>query len=439
MLLWIKQIYYATYEMQSYQPIARKYRPQTFGEVIGQEAVVQTLTNALTKNQVGHAYLFCGTRGTGKTSLARILAKALNCISLEGVEPCNQCSSCREITASRSLDVIEIDGASNRGIDDARNITETSIYSPSSGKYKIYIIDEVHMLTKEAFNALLKTLEEPPASVKFFFATTEPHKLPATILSRCQRFDLGRIDPSKIISHLDKISKEMGAHTEIEALQLIARLSQGSLRDAQSMLDQILCFKSSVTKEDVTSALGLLDPSLLQNLDQAICDENLSFAFTFTDAIFQTGKELTDIIDELTSHFREHLHHLLSNKKSSFTKEQLLYILDLFFAVRLKMKPLSRAHFEIVLTKVLRSGKRKPVEYILKQLRETKTINQETVEPAKTEPAKENAELVSVPFSPSQENKPEGNTANDRCHLETLLRFAAVELEGSLKQFTREE
>ena len=178
---------------QTYQVIARKYRPQTFADVIGQTAIVTTLKNALKFHKLAHAYLFCGCRGTGKTTLARVFSKALNCQKLtENFEPCNQCQSCLEISQGRSLDVIEIDGASHRGIDDIRQINDTIGYAPSSGKYKIYIIDEVHMLTKEAFNALLKTLEEPPANVKFFFATTEPHKVLQTIMSRCQRFDLSR-------------------------------------------------------------------------------------------------------------------------------------------------------------------------------------------------------------------------------------------------------
>src|SRR3984957_4201366 len=229
--------------MPEYQVLARKYRPQSFQEVLGQEAIITTLKNAIKNNRLAHAYLFCGSRGTGKTTLARIFAKALNCQRpTEDLEPCNVCESCKEITSGSSLDVLEIDGASHRGIDDVRQINDTVGYSCASGKYKIYIIDEVHMLTKEAFNALLKTLEEPPPKVKFFFATTEPHKIPATILSRCQRFNLRRISPSLIVQKLQRIAQDVKAEIDPEALHLIANMADGALRDAESLLDQVLSF-----------------------------------------------------------------------------------------------------------------------------------------------------------------------------------------------------
>ncbi|MBU6447179.1 MAG: DNA polymerase III subunit gamma/tau, partial [Verrucomicrobia bacterium] len=206
-----------------YQVLARKYRPQSFRDVLAQDAAVTTLKNAIRFDKVAHAYLFCGSRGVGKTTLARLFAKALNCQSLTAdFEPCNQCSSCHEISSGQSLDVIEIDGASNRGIDDIRQINETVGYAPSRGRYKIYIIDEVHMLTKEAFNALLKTLEEPPEQAKFFFATTEAHKVLPTIISRCQRFDLARIPPSLIVSKLGEIALDLNRMVDKEALELIA-------------------------------------------------------------------------------------------------------------------------------------------------------------------------------------------------------------------------
>ena len=228
---------------ESYQTFTRKYRPQKFQEVVGQEAIVTTLKNAIRLKRSAHAYLFSGSRGVGKTTLARLFAKALNCQNLDGqIEPCNECVSCKEIASSRSMDVIEIDGASNRGIDDMRQINETITYAPARG-YKIYIIDEVHMLTKEAFNALLKTLEEPPPAVKFFFATTEAHKVLPTIISRCQRFDLTQISHESIVTKLQAIAKESSREVEEEAMHLIARFSEGSLRDAESFLDQIFCFE----------------------------------------------------------------------------------------------------------------------------------------------------------------------------------------------------
>src|SRR5262249_42117040 len=243
-----------------YQVLARRYRPKTFREVLGQDAIVATLRNAIKNNRIAHAYLFCGSRGTGKTTLARLFAKALNCQSLSSdLEPCNSCSSCREISSSSSMDVLEIDGASNRGIDDIRQINETVGYTAASGKYKIYIIDEVHMLTKEAFNALLKTLEEPPLKVKFFFATTEPHKVLPTILSRCQRFNLKSIPTDKIVEKLAFIAKELNISIEKDALNVIAKRAEGGLRDAESLFDQILAFhEGAITTTSVLTVLGMM-------------------------------------------------------------------------------------------------------------------------------------------------------------------------------------
>ncbi len=257
--------------MPEYQVLARKYRPQTFAEVIGQEAIITTLKNAIKNKRLAHAYLFCGSRGTGKTTLARILAKALNCQhpTPEG-EPCNQCASCKEITSGHSLDVLEIDGASHRGIDDVRQINETVGYATSSGCYKIYIIDEVHMLTKEAFNALLKTLEEPPPKVLFFFATTEPHKVLPTILSRCQRFNLTRIPLEKIASKLREICQDLGIAIDEAALRLIAGRAEGGLRNAESLLDQIISFhEGPISLESAAAILGVMSRDSLFALDSA--------------------------------------------------------------------------------------------------------------------------------------------------------------------------
>ncbi|MBM3208292.1 MAG: DNA polymerase III subunit gamma/tau, partial [Chlamydiae bacterium] len=330
---------------EKYQVIARKYRPQTFADVMGQEAIVTTLKNTLRFNRIAHAYLFCGCRGTGKTTLARVFSKALNCRNLTNdYEPCNNCQSCLEVSQGRSLDVIEIDGASHRGIDDIRQINETIGYAPSSGKYKIYIIDEVHMLTKEAFNALLKTLEEPPPNVKFFFATTEPHKVLQTIMSRCQRFDLSRITLSLIQEKLEKIGKDLNLEYEPEALQLIARLSDGSLRDAESLFDQVICYnEGKLTTEKITTSLGLVSASTFFDLDQAVEEQDLSYAFILAEKIFSSGKDLSYFLDSLMEHFRTilslqlgqpHLLPPLQAKKYQlaatviYTQENTLYILD---------------------------------------------------------------------------------------------------------------
>ncbi len=226
----------------SYQVLARKWRPQTFDEVVGQEHVTRTLKNALEMGRVAHAFLFSGPRGVGKTSVARILAKALNCVQGPTPTPCNQCQACQEITQGHSLDVLEIDGASNRGIDEVRELRENIKYLPAHGGYKVFIIDEVHMLTKEAFNALLKTLEEPPAHAIFILATTEAHKVPVTILSRCQRYDFKRLSTAAIQEHLAQMAAREGWSIAPAGLQLIAQESEGGMRDAQGLLDQVITF-----------------------------------------------------------------------------------------------------------------------------------------------------------------------------------------------------
>jgi DNA polymerase-3 subunit gamma/tau len=241
----------------SYKVLALKYRPQTFEDVVGQKPITQALQNAIATKRVAHAYLFAGSRGVGKTSVARILAKALNCQEGPTPHPCGHCSFCQEIKDGISVDVLEIDGASNRGINEIRELRENVKYLPSKNKYKIYIIDEVHMLTTEAFNALLKTLEEPPPHVIFVFATTEPHKIPLTILSRCQRYDFKRIPSSSILDQLKKIASEEGMEVSDPGLHLIARQAQGSMRDAQSLLDQVFSFSGpKISEEEVIEAWG---------------------------------------------------------------------------------------------------------------------------------------------------------------------------------------
>jgi DNA polymerase-3 subunit gamma/tau len=247
----------------SYIVLARRYRPQNFDELIGQSHVALTLKNALALNRIAHAYLFSGPRGVGKTSAARILAKSLDCEKRKDHSPCNTCVSCEEITKGISMDVIEIDGASNRGIDEIRNLRENVKFAPVSGKYRIYIIDEVHMLTKEAFNALLKTLEEPPPHVIFIFATTEPYKVPLTIISRCQRFDFRRVSVNEIVKHLQYIAGKENIDVEDEALYLIAQASEGSMRDSQSLLDQAVSYSGKkIAKKDVQDFLGLTEEKL---------------------------------------------------------------------------------------------------------------------------------------------------------------------------------
>ena len=289
----------------SYQVFARKWRPQLFEEVIGQEHITQTLRNALLSDRSAHAYLFSGARGVGKTSVARILAKALNCQKGQGGNPCNKCTSCIQITNGSSMDVQEIDGASNRGIDEIRNLRENIRYLPSDGTYRIYIIDEVHMLTLPAFNALLKTLEEPPEHVKFIFATTEPHKVPVTILSRCQRFDFKRIPLLKIEEQIKRIGKEEGIKISDTGISIIAREAGGSLRDAESLLDQVVSFTGlNVEDDQITAVLGIIDRDLIYRTSQAIINGDSKLCLEIIDEIYNYGYDIKDFYREVMNQFR---------------------------------------------------------------------------------------------------------------------------------------
>ena len=289
----------------SYLPFARKWRPQDFDEVIGQEHITTTLKNAISMDRLHHAYLFAGPRGIGKTSTARIFSKALNCEKGPSPKPCNKCTSCQEIVNGSSLDVIEIDGASNNGVDEIRNLRETVKFSPLQGKYKIYIIDEVHMLTIPAFNALLKTLEEPPAHVKFIFATTEPHKLPATILSRCQRFDFRRIPLKDIIVKLKEVAKEEKLDIEEDVFLYIGKASDGSMRDAESILDQTSSLsKGKATLKDVVDSLGMIEQETLFRSADLIIERNTKEAIHLVGRVLDSGKDEKQFLTELLEHFR---------------------------------------------------------------------------------------------------------------------------------------
>ncbi len=485
-----------------YQNLARRFRPQTFDEVLGQKSIVTTLQNAIAHQRIAPAYLFCGGRGSGKTTLARILAKALNCENLHHLEPCNTCKTCTEVQKGSSLDVIEIDGASNRGIDDIRKLNETVNYSPSNSKYKIYIIDEVHMLTKEAFNALLKTLEEPPQTVKFFFATTEPHKVLPTIISRCQRFDLKRISDQDIVQKMQAIVSHLGRDIETEALDQIASLSQGSLRDAESFLDQIFCFtEGKVTQDTVNITLALPPKEDFFELDQAIEDNNLSFAYTLTQKIYTNGYDFSHFIEQLISHFHSHLACKISSSKalkttSFFTKEQLIYILDLLSDAlqNLPKTFIKSIHIEILLLKILRSKNHISIENLIgrlidleqtfsfenrdlsKPVEQKPPLSQTTLSPHSILPVEKTEKILPKPPSLPQKSTPTAplipnekiekslpenplseqpkpseppklvnipftlkkNTPNlskkPQYHYDTLIRFASIELQGILQQ-----
>lgn len=311
----------------SYLVLARKYRPQRFEEIVAQDHVTRTLQNAVKNDRVGSGYLFCGPRGTGKTTTARVLAKALNCVDGPTPTPCGKCPACREIAAGTSLDVLEIDAASNTGVDDIRTLRENVRYLPTSGKKRVYIIDEVHRLSGPAFDALLKTLEEPPPHVIFMLATTEPLKVPETILSRTQRFDLKRVSASALTTHLKTISEKENLDIEEAVFTLLARKADGSVRDALSLLDQIAAFAGQkITEKEAVVALGLVDRQSLFDFTQAVASQDSRKVLRLTKQYIEAGIDVKDFVVELMEHFRILL-FLTTDKEASdlldFTNEEL--------------------------------------------------------------------------------------------------------------------
>jgi DNA polymerase-3 subunit gamma/tau len=297
----------------TYEVFARKWRPQVFEDVIGQDHVIHTLVNAIKTDRLAHAYLFSGPRGVGKTSIARILAKALTCAEGKPGIPCNRCHSCLEITQGASVDVQEIDGASNRGIEQIRELRENIKYMPSSGPFRIYIIDEVHMLTLPAFNALLKTLEEPPSHVKFIFATTEPHKVPVTILSRCQKFDFKRIPLALLVKQMERITSEEGIDISRSGLTLIAREAEGSMRDAESLLDQVVSYTGpKVEDRQITDILGVIDRTLLFEASRAVLEGSAKTCIEIVDQIYNYGHDIKEFYRALMDQFRNLLVSLVA-------------------------------------------------------------------------------------------------------------------------------
>ncbi|MEJ2195669.1 MAG: DNA polymerase III subunit gamma/tau [Ignavibacteriaceae bacterium] len=300
-----------------YLVTARKWRPKVFKDVVGQEHITETLINTINNNRIAHAYLFTGPRGIGKTTTARIFAKAINCKNQKKAEPCNKCEICTEIQSGRSLDVFEIDGASNRGIDEVRTLRESVKYAPTRVKYKIYIIDEVHMLTKESFNAFLKTLEEPPEHVIFIFATTDAHKVPLTILSRCQRFDFRRIKMAIIKETLSTIAKAEKIKIDDKTLTIIAKKADGALRDAESYFDQVVSFcGDKIDSETVSQMLNLIDDEIYFEISEAILNKNFAAVFNATNKIYENGWDFLDFTEGLLEHFRNIMTVILTEQSS---------------------------------------------------------------------------------------------------------------------------
>lgn len=481
----------------SYQVIARKYRPKTFQEVIGQDPIVKTLKGALKFNRLAHAYLFSGSRGTGKTTLARIFAKALNCENLSSdFEPCSACRSCLEIAAGSSIDVMEIDGASHRGIDDIRVISESVGYSSSQGRYKIYIIDEVHMLTKEAFNALLKTLEEPPPKVKFFFATTEPQKVPQTILSRCQRFYLRRIELSFIVKKLELIATDQKVAVEEGVLKRIAEFAEGGLRDAESLFDQIIAFSDgTITLDMINEISGTLPRKWFLELDRAFNESNFQTCFRMAEELFLQGKDINHFLDDLITHYRSllllklvptsPLPELETNYRDTLKATQLFYsqehcltILQLIIDAKNNLKGTvsERIALETLLFNIVREKSRISIAYLTRRLSELeRAMNAPQVAQKQLEekpivattltppapPRKKAPSLPSEPIQPtdarleilpalakrSQEpasapSQPSPIATYDdmqkKSHYDTLIQFAAIELDGTVQRKTDE-
>ena len=372
-----------------YQVIARKFRPQIFDEVVGQKSIVRTLQNAIQTDRVGHAYLFSGPRGVGKTTTARILAKGLNCKKGRSTEPCGECPSCTEIAAAQSMDVLEIDGASNNGVDDIRELRDSARYAPSRDRYKIFIIDEVHMLSTSAFNALLKVLEEPPPHVVFIIATTERHKLPATILSRCQIFTFRTISAPEIQAHLRQIADREGAKIDDRGLSYIVKASEGSMRDAQSLLDQIISFGGQeIAQDDVRDVLGFIPNEVIDRTSTALANQDSRELLECISIVVEQGLSIQQYVRECIARMRDLLmmkleldnkvlaspedKKMLASDSRKFSEQELVRNFDMLLRLEYELKGTSqpRFHLEAGLVKLAMAGRVRDIEDVIRDFRQ---------------------------------------------------------------------
>ena len=380
---------YGGHTTMKYQVIARKFRPQIFDEVVGQKSIVRTLQNAIQTDRVGHAYLFSGPRGVGKTTTARILAKGLNCKKGRSTEPCGECPSCTEIAAAQSIDVLEIDGASNNGVDDIRELRDSARYAPSRDRYKIFIIDEVHMLSTPAFNALLKVLEEPPPHVVFIMATTERHKLPATILSRCQIFTFRTISAPEIQAHLRQIADREGAKIDDRGLSYIVKASEGSMRDAQSLLDQIISFGGQeIAQDDVRDVLGFIPNEVIDRTSTALANQDSRELLECISIVVEQGLSIQQYVRECIARMRDLLmmkleldnkvlaspedKKMLASDSRKFSEQELVRNFDMLLRLEYELKGTSqpRFHLEAGLVKLAMAGRVRDIEDVIRDFRQ---------------------------------------------------------------------
>src|SRR6266478_2652262 len=412
----------------NYEVFARKYRPQTFDDLVGQTHVSRTLKNAVAQNRLANAYLFVGPRGVGKTSTARILAKSLNCIKGPTVTPCGECDNCREIAAGNSLDVIEIDGASNNSVEDVRQLRDNVRYAPAKGRYKIYLIDEVHMLSTAAFNALLKTLEEPPEHVKFIFATTEPQKVLPTILSRCQRFDLHRIPANLIAQHLQLIAGKEKITLEPAAAHAIARGAEGGLRDAESMLDQLVAFcGETISEADVLNIFGFTGEQTVIDLTGRILRGETPDALELLYEQCESGKDMMRLMSDLIVYLRDllvfkakpdalnedvdpDLQKSLAAHGQLIMTDRLLELIDQFSAAegRMKWAPNKKLHFEVSIIRAIQSLGQATLDEVIETLGELRDGGR----------AREKSAPVAAGVSPAPHTRAAGTTATTEPRVE---------------------